>query len=178
MTTEAITFALILFGLRVLNNAIGTIRLIVMNRQQRGLAAVMAFFEAGLFAYTVANVVTDLTNVLNLFAYCGGFAVGNWLGMALESRFITSYMTVNVITPARGHEIALALREHGFGVTETVGEGRDGKVTMLRSVVTHRDVPRLLDLVRTTHPEAFVAVEEARTVQRGWMRAVRNQQTT
>jgi uncharacterized protein YebE (UPF0316 family) len=95
--------------------------------------------------------------------------------MLLESRLITSYMTVNVIA-ARGHDIALRLRDAGYGVTETVGEGRSGAVTMLRSVVTHRDVPKVVNIVREMQPDAFVAVEEARAVYRGWLRAARIQQ--
>ena len=30
-------------------------------------------------------------------------------------------------------------------MTETVGEGKDGAVTMLRSVVVNREVPKMLD---------------------------------
>ncbi|HEX2619552.1 MAG TPA: hypothetical protein VHL11_05375 [Phototrophicaceae bacterium] len=37
-------------------------------------------------------------------------------------------------------------------------------------MVINRDAPRVLDLTRTLDPEAFVAVEEARAVQYGWMR--------
>jgi uncharacterized protein YebE (UPF0316 family) len=173
MTSQAILTALFIFFLRVLNVGIGTVRLVIVTRQQRVLASVLGFFEALIFAVTMASVVTDLTNVVNLLAYCGGFSVGSYLGMIFESRFITSFMAVNVITHEHGHEIALALREAGYGVTETVGEGRDGTVTMIHSIVLNKDVPKLLHIVRATHPEAFCAVEQARTVQRGHIRASR-----
>jgi uncharacterized protein YebE (UPF0316 family) len=173
---EALLLAGLIFALRILNTGIGTVRLVIVTRQKRILAAVLAFFEALLFAITISSVAADLNNFLNLMAYCLGFSIGNYVGMAIERRFITSYMTVNVVASERGHELATALRAYGCGVTETVGEGKDGEVTLLRSVVLNREVPQILDIIRSTHAEAFVAIEEARAVHRGWVRAARGQQ--
>ncbi|MBN8637735.1 MAG: DUF2179 domain-containing protein [Anaerolineae bacterium] len=176
LSPDAILFAILLILLRILNTGIGTVRLILVTRQQKVLASLLAIVEALLFALSIGSVANDLNNVLNLAAYCGGFAIGNYIGMIIERRFITSYMTVNIITPQRGHEIALALRQHGYGVTETLGEGHQGAVTMLRSVVLNRDVPKVLQVVGEMQEDAFVAVEEARSVYRGWLRSVRNSQ--
>ncbi len=176
LSRDAVLFAILLIILRILNTGIGTVRLILVTRQQKFWATILAFVEALLFALSIGSVANDLNNILNLLAYCGGFSIGNYVGMIIERRFITSYMTVNIITPERGHEIALALRQQGYGVTETLGEGHQGKVTMLRSVVLNRDVPKVLRIVGEMHGDAFVAVEEARSVYRGWLRSVRNSQ--
>ncbi len=173
MTVEAILLAVIILVLRIINSALGTLRVIVTIHQYRWLSSILAFIEALVFAIVIANVVKDLSNFLNLMAYCGGFSLGNYLGMVIEQRYITSYMTATVIAQEKGHEIALALRDHGYGVTETVGEGRDGTVTMLRSVILQRDIPNLLKVVRQVYPDAFVSVEEARTIHKGWVRAAR-----
>jgi uncharacterized protein YebE (UPF0316 family) len=141
LSADALLLAGLLFGLRILNTAIGTVRLVIVTR---------------------------------LIAYCAGFSVGNYVGMVIERRFITSFMTVNVICSVRGQEVASALREHGYGVTVTTGEGKDGTVTMLRSVINNRQVPHMVEVIRDTHAEAFVAVEEARAVHRGWIRAARH----
>ncbi len=176
LSTDALLLAALIFVLRIANTAIGTVRLVLITRQQRLLAAFLAFFEALLFAITISSVATDLNNIMNLMAYCLGFSVGNYVGMMIERRFIKSFMTVNVVTSEHGHDIALALRDRGYGVTETLGEGKNGAVVMLRSVVANREVPKLIEIIRSTHADAFVAVEEARAVHRGWVRAARNQQ--
>lgn len=93
VTTDALLTAGLIFVLRVINNGIGTIRLISLARQQRALTVTLGFFEAMIFAVTIAGVVADLTNVLNMLAYCGGFSVGAYIGMMIESRFITSTPT-------------------------------------------------------------------------------------
>lgn len=174
LSPEAINLALLILILRVLNTGIGTVRLIIVTKQQRLLAVTLAFIEALLFAVSIGSVANDLNNLLNLIAYCGGFSIGSYIGMIIEKRFITSFMVANVITGKAGHEIALSLREGGFGVTETIGEGKDGAVTVLRSVIVNRDVPRFLEIVHLVQPDAFVAVEEARAVHRGWVRAGRS----
>jgi|ADGO01.1.fsa_nt_gi Uncharacterized protein conserved in bacteria len=177
ITEEALLEAGIIFFLRVLNNGIGTIRLISLSRQQRLLTITLGFFETLIFAVTISGVVTDLTNVLNLLAYCGGFSVGTYLGMLIEARFITSFMSVNVISATHGHDIAVALREHGFGVTETVGEGLNGKVIMLHSVVNRRDMPRVVQTINAKLRKPSSRLEKLAAFIDGWVRGVRNQPT-
>ncbi len=176
LSPQNIGFASFIFALRILNTAIGTVRLVALTRQQKVLASVLAFFESLLFALSIGSVANDLNNILNLTAYCGGFAAGNYIGILLERRLITSYMTVNVIASEHGQKLAGAMRTAGFGVTVTSGEGKDGMVMILRSVVSNRDVSKLLTVVRDTHENAFIAVEEARVVHRGWVRMGRDQE--
>jgi len=170
LTLAGLLFALLIFGLRVVNYTISTIRLVFIARDLRVFAAGLAFIEAFIFVVVIAQVVQDLTgNLLNLGAYCLGAAVGSYMGMWLEGRFIVSYSTVTVITHALGQEIAKALREQNYGVTLTYGEGRDGEVIIMRSTTINRDVPALMRTVREMNPDAFIEVESARTLRRGWI---------
>jgi uncharacterized protein YebE (UPF0316 family) len=173
ITQEAILLAVAIFLLRILNSAVGTIRLVVMGRGRHLMSAVLGFTEALIFAFVTANVITDLSNLLNLAAYCGGFSVGIYVGMILEARFVTSYVRVNIITPNDGHEIARKLREIGHGVTEVRGEGGSGEVIMLSSVILRIHTPEVLKAVYAIQPKAFVTLEETRSVQHGWLRALR-----
>jgi uncharacterized protein YebE (UPF0316 family) len=174
ITQDALFLASLIFMLRIVNSAVGTIRLVVMARGQRLLVTVLSFIEAFIFAYVTANVITDLSNVLNLVAYCGGFALGVYFGMVLETRFVTSYLKISIITPTNGHDIALILRENGYGVTELHGEGGAGKVVMITCVVHRADAPRVTKLVYAVNPDAFVTMEEARRVEHGWLRTLRH----
>lgn len=169
LTQEALLFAGLIFTLRVINYAISTVRLVFIARNQRLLAAALAFVEAFVFAVVMARVVSDLSNMVNLFAYCIGASVGSYVGMAIEERFVKSYSTVTVITHELGHQIACRLRDSGYGVTVTHGEGRDGAVDILRSSATSRDVPGMIRIVRAINPDAFIEIEQARALLRGWL---------
>ncbi len=171
MFLEAVLLAVTIFLLRVLNYAVGTVRLVAIARDRRVVAAALAFLEALIFAVVIANVVNDLENFVNLMAYCLGAAVGSYVGMILDSRTVTSYMSVNVISMMQGHTIAIRLRELGHGVTETIGRGQSGEVTVLTSVVDKKDVPSMLEIVHAIDPRAFVTLGQAAAIEHGWLRA-------
>ena len=173
MVLEGLSLAIAIFFMRIINYAVGTLRLVVITRNMRALAASFAFIEAFIFAVVIANIVSNLDDTLNLFAYCMGASVGSYLGMIMEARFITSYRVVNIITHTNGHEIAVILRDAGFGVTESHGEGRDGHVVILRSVVINTDLKRLMDTIKDYEEETFISIEEARAVRHGWIRSLR-----
>lgn len=134
------------------------------------ITAVLGFIEALIFAYVTATIVTDLSNILNMVAYCGGFSLGIYAGMVVERRFVVSYVRLNVIAKAQGREIAKALRDQGHGVTEVDAVGSTGGVSMLNSVILRRDSGEALKAIYKVNPDAFVTLEEARSVQHGWMR--------
>ncbi len=169
LTIEGLLFAFLLFALRVINYAVGTMRLVFITRGQRPMAAGLAFVEALIFAVVMASVVADLANIINLLAYCFGAAAGSYVGMAIEARLVTSFSTVQIITKQFGAQIALILRDKGYGVTETTGRGRDGEVSILRTSINNRDLSKVLVAVSEVDAKAFVEVEAARTIQRGWI---------
>lgn len=175
ITVENLLGAFALFTLRIINNSVGTINVIALVRQKRLLAFVLSFTEAFIFAVVIANVVKDLSNWLNILAYCGGFAAGSYVGMIIEARFIISYVTVTAITALNGHDIADAAREQGYAMTETIGEGRDGKVSILSSTVTRNHLPPLIKIIQNVNPKAFISIEEVRSVQRGYIPTVSRQ---
>lgn len=168
MALEGMLLALAIFVLRVINYAVGTVRMVTIARNQRLIAATLASFEALIFAVVIANIVNDLENLLNLIAYCAGAAVGSWVGMVLEGRLIKGFVIINVFDTINGQNVAAALREAGYGVTEITGQGRDGQVVTLRSVVDKREARRVAKIVQAKSPEAFMVIEEVRGLQRGW----------
>ncbi len=169
LTPEALGFAFLIFALRVFNYSISTIRLVFIGRGFRFGAAIIAFFEALIFAVVIANIVRDLTDVANLLAYCLGASVGSYLGMWLETRFIVSYSTITIISQSLGTKIAEVLRENNYGATITKGEGRDGQVDIIRSTTVNRDIPLLVSIVHSINSEAFIDVESAQSLYRGWI---------
>lgn len=169
LTPEVIGFALLIFLLRVFNYAISTIRTVFIARGMRMGAAVIAFFEALIFAVVIARVVSDLSDMVVLMAYCLGASAGSYLGMVIEARFVTSYSNVTIIAPKFGKEIAKKLHESRFGCTMTKGEGRDGEVAILHTSLLSRQVPHLIELVQEVNPDAFIDISSVSNVHRGWI---------
>ena len=165
---------ILIFILRVTNNVIGTFRMILVSREQRAWGFGLASLESLLFAYTAGQVITDLENIPKLAAYVLGFAVGGYVGVLVESRFIHAYDNVTMIaSPQVAHQIALALRDANYAVTEIMGEGAHGQVEELLIITHRRDVQDVLRIARRIKADVFVTVEHSEFIRNGWIRSHR-----
>jgi uncharacterized protein YebE (UPF0316 family) len=154
---------LIIFLCRICDVSIGTVRMIFVVRGARYMAPILGFFEVGIWIVAVSSVVTRLDRPINIVAYAGGFATGNWVGMWLESKLAIGQQIVRIISRDRGHSIAHALRINGFPVTTLRGRGREGPVTLCFAAVSRRLAPALVRTALSVDSDAFVTVEETRT---------------
>jgi len=165
--------ALLIFALRVLGIAVSTVATI-MTVQGRKIPAVAAGFVSALvYVVAIGKVVTDLDNVWNILAYSGGFAVGTLIGMAWEQRLALGFTEVRFISAEKGDELAEALREAGFGVTELRGRGRESTVGIIEAIVPRKNVGAVLGTAKSVDENAIVTVTEARMVQHGYWRPAR-----
>jgi uncharacterized protein YebE (UPF0316 family) len=154
----------IIFFLRIIDVSCDTMRVIFAIRGKRAIAAALGFIQALVWIFAVGNAVKHLNSVLHVLGYAGGYAMGTYIGVSLEQAIAYGVATVRIVTKRAGIGIAAALREQGYGVTESQGVGRDGAVDVLNSVVQRRHLDDVLSLVTTMDGEAFVTVEEPRVL--------------
>jgi len=164
---ETLLGALLIFCLRICDVSLGTIRMMVSIQGRRFLAAGISFVEVTIFVVAIGKVVGHLDNVYNVVAYSGGFACGTMLGIILEARLALGNRIVRVITHRQNDKLVDSLREAGFGVTRITGEGKDGTVYILFSVVRRKELERYMQIARELAPKAFITIEEAREIIRG-----------
>ena len=146
-----------------------TTRTLLAMRNARVAVPIIGFFEVLIWIFAVGSAIRNLDSTWHVLGYAGGFAVGNVVGLWLEEKLAMGLATIQIISRFGGVELAEALRDRGFGVTEFVGQGREGKVEVVYSVVRRRQIDLVLDEVDRWDPDAFVSVEEPRTIRRGWM---------
>ena len=161
--------ALVIFCLRIVDVSADTMRVIFTIRGKRGIAATLGFLQALVWIFAVGNAVKHLDSTLHVLGYAGGYAMGTWVGITIEQAIAYGVATVRVVSKTAGVEIADALRQRGFGVTEYPGFGRDGTVEIVNSVVQRSHVPEVLKLVVQWDPDAFVTVEEPKVLRGGSM---------
>jgi uncharacterized protein YebE (UPF0316 family) len=151
--------ALMIFGLRILDVSLGTIRVIYMIRGRRFLAAGLGLIESLVFIFAVSRIVAGNPETVKMIAYACGFATGTLAGMTIERWIDSSSIIVRLIPKHRQSELLTSLREAGFGVTSVRGEGRTGDVTILFIVAPRKRGPRLLELIREHDPAAFITID-------------------
>lgn len=163
--------ALMIFGLRVIDMTLDTLRVLVVMRGKKKIAWVLGFFQAAVFVIAIGSVLSNLDNPLNVIGYAAGFATGNVIGMLIEEKLAIGHTMVSIVSSRRGTEIAEKLRKNGFAVTEIAARGKDGMVTLLNVNVLRKNISAVRQLVNDSDAEAFITSEDIRPIRRGFWRA-------
>lgn len=157
-----IVFPVLIFFARVCDVTLGTLRMVAVSREQKAVAAMLGFFEVLIWLTAVSYILQHLTTVINYFAYAGGFAAGNYLGLKIEEKLALGLVQVTIITNRDARPLIEELRRQDFGLTSVSAMGATGRVRMVITVVRRRDLERLRRLVEAFHPHAFMTVQSLR----------------
>ncbi|MDQ3030429.1 MAG: DUF5698 domain-containing protein [Actinomycetota bacterium] len=166
---EPILGALLIFGLRICDVSIGTLRSLYVVRGIRRVAVPLAFAESMIWIFAMSKIMGEITaeNYYNMFAYSAGFATGTLLGITIERWIASGWILVRIIT--KEDALTQAIRGRDFGVTEVQGEGRFGEQALLFIVAPRRRGNELLELVREIDKSAFVTVDAVNTAMGGYL---------
>ena len=159
--------ALLIFVLRIVDVSCDTMRVLFAIRGKRGIAGALGFLQALIWIFAVGNAVKHLDSGLHILGYAGGYATGTMVGITIEHFVAYGLAVVRVISRHGGVEMAEALRERGYGVTEFGGYGREGPVEILNSVVHRSHLDDVMRIVDQYDPQAFVTAEEPRILRGG-----------
>lgn len=160
---------LIIFVMRVGDVSLGTLRVRLITRGSRVLAPLISFVEILIWLLAAGAALQNLTSPLHMVAYAGGFAGGTAIGVWLEEKLALGLSTVQAICRADGGEVAGGLREMGLGVTEVRGEGREGSVDIVSTVVRRKKIPEVIDAIERIDPDSFITVYDDTQIRRGWV---------
>lgn len=103
-----------------------TIRIILVMKARRLLAALISMAEVFIYLMALNIVLKNIDEPINLAAYCLGWGAGVWLGIKIEEWLALGYTTLQIVVDHEANLLPLQLREKGFGVTSWLAEGRDG----------------------------------------------------
>ena len=163
--------ALLIFTMRLAGITLDTLRTLLVVHGHKGWAWMAAFVQALLFVLALTWVVSGSMQPAVIAGYALGYATGGVVGITLERKLGLGYVHLRIISPRRGAAIANRLREAGFAFTEVPASGKSGTVDFINCGVTQRQLPKVLEILESTDPDAFVTSESVRPMRRGIWRA-------
>jgi len=86
---ELILGYLFIFGARILDVSMATVRMLMIVRGKRLQAALIGFFEVIIYVVALGKVVSGLSDPGNLLAYALGFASANYIAYTISYCFHT-----------------------------------------------------------------------------------------
>jgi len=159
VTARAATIAALQISLlRVTDVMLGVFRTTFIVRGRTLAASIAAGGEAAAWLTAAGIVLSDLTLVRGA-AFAAGVAMGTALGVLVVRSLRLGMVTVRVFAPLeRGKEVADLLRAAGQGATVFSGEGRDGSIAMVLSVMRRREADEVCRPL-TRDPHLYVAMD-------------------
>ena len=153
--------ALSIFLLRLLDQTLGTLRILYVNKGKPLFGAILGFIESAIWIVAISQVIQDLNDPFLIFGYALGFAAGTIMGSYIENTIAIGDIVVRIFVPkdSDGEKVAEELRTNGLGVTIINGEGMQGEVTIAWCVTPRKRLKEVMKIVSVITPDAYVTTE-------------------
>ncbi len=163
-----ILLPLLIFASRILDQSIGTLRLIFVSKGLRKVAPFLGFFEIIIWLLAVGQVMQHLNNPMSYIAYGGGFAMGNYIGILIEEKLSLGNVILRIIPKKDTSTLIKNLRDEGFGVTVVKAEGASGDVNIIFTIIKRKSIHLAIDILNQHNPNSFYTIEEIKSLKEGY----------
>ncbi|SRR5690554_1741700 len=164
----------LIFLARVIDVSMATTRTLMVVQGRRLQAALIGFFEVGIYVTALGKVVSSLDNPMNLLAYCLGFAAGNFVGITIENKIALGNLSAQIILKtSNNEELVNQLRQNGFGVTIIEAQGIEGPREVLNVALNRKDLTKLKNLVDSIDEKAFMTVNNISPIRGGYFSSIK-----
>ncbi|MEM1484006.1 DUF5698 domain-containing protein [Oscillospiraceae bacterium PP1C4] len=162
----------IFFG-KILEVAVSTVRIVLINRGERLKGSIIAIFEISLWLLITGTVLTGFQeDIMRCFVFAIAFAIGNYLGSWMEDKLAFGLCSVQVIVPecSVSHELAAKLRENQFAVTTIKGKGKEGDRELMILHIKRKRIPQAVEIIKCNLENAVIIVNDSKIIHGGFIR--------
>jgi uncharacterized protein YebE (UPF0316 family) len=167
-TFTFIVLPLLIFLFRIVDQSIGTLRLIFAAKGLKRLAPFFAFFESFIWLVAIGQIMKHLDNVYCYLAFAGGYSVGNFFGILLEEKLSIGTVVIRVIPKKDTTALIHHLRELNYGVTVVPVDGMMGPTKMLFTTIRRKEAGHVIEIIKQFNPTAFYTIDEVKIVSGGY----------
>lgn len=161
---------IVIFASKVIENALATLRLIVVANGKKMFGAILQFIIALVWVIVTGTVITDITkDPLKVVFFAFGSLVGSYVGSFIEEKMaLGSNMLMAIIDADYSTVVIDDLRKNGFAITSMKAEGKDKSRMVLMIMVARRHRHTVVDLIKEHDESAMVVAESASTIHGGY----------
>jgi uncharacterized protein YebE (UPF0316 family) len=153
-TFTFIVLPLLIFLFRIVDQSIGTLRLIFAAKGLKRLAPFFAFFESFIWLVAIGQIMKHLDNIYCYLAFAGGYAVGNFVIRVIPKKDTTALIQ--------------HLRKLNYGVTVVPVDGMMGPTKMLFTTIRRTEAKHVIEIIKQFNPTAFYTIDEVKIVSGGY----------
>ena len=158
-----ILVCLLVCAAKIVEITIQSLKTCMMVKGQRLKAAALGFLECAIWGLVISTIITTLgDNLLLLLFYCGGYAIGLFLGSTLEGKIALGTSNLQLIANQKNTGIITAyLKEKNRGYTVFEGQGSVDRMNMVFIVLPRKEARKTLREIRALcDNKVFVVTSE------------------
>ena len=160
---------LFIFLCKVLENALATLRLIVISNGKRMLGAILAGATSLLWVFTTGIVVVDIKkDPLRIFFFCAGTFVGSYVGSRIEAKLAMGNNVLTCIIEKSKEQLITKIRDLGYAVTVMNGNGREQENLILLILLPRKKRKEVCDFIQQLDSSAVIIAEKVIPIAGGY----------
>ena len=161
----------VIFLSKVLENALATLRLIVVSNGKKMTGAFLQFVISLVWVVVTGSVLVDITkDPLKVVFFALGSMVGSYLGSYFEEKMAMGSNTLTAIVDSDLSKFVTdKIREMGFAVTISNGEGKDKTRNILYIVVSRKKQKKIIHMISNIDSSAMIISSHTSSIHGGFV---------
>lgn len=147
MEIEQIALCVIVCLAKILEISIQSVKTVCLVKNQKGIAACLAFVECLVWGLVISSIITSLSDNLSLLlSYCLGYALGIVFGSIIENHIALGTSNIQVIVNKEHISIVEDyLRENNHGFTVLQGRGSKDEMYVVIMVLPRKHSKKIIN---------------------------------
>ena len=146
---------LLIFILKLLENMISTLRIIIISNGKKVLGSILLFIVSIIWIVSSGITIINI-NLIGILAFSVGSLVGSYIGSILEEKIALGNYLIFCIS---SKEIVKSLRDSGYIITILHGEGLDGDKNILMIAIERKKIKYLINKIFRLDKDAIILNE-------------------
>lgn len=160
-----------IFLSKIIENSLGTLRLIVVASGKKNLGAILQFIITLVWILVTGTVVKNIAkDPLTIFFFAFGSYIGSYSGSLIEEKLaMGTNLLMAIINNYSANIICSELQNKGVGITTLNGEGFFNKKKILLIFVSRKKQKEISHIIKTIDKKAMIISESAKALYGGYL---------
>lgn len=156
----------LIFFSKVIENALATLRLIVVSNGKKTLGAFLQLATSIVWILGTSVVIVDISkDPLKIVFFGLGTFMGSYIGSFIEEKIAFGNNMITIISSfERGHKMIDTIRFKGYIVTVLEGTGLENKKVVALIMIPRKKRGKLIRLVKKLDHDCMIIGENAFTM--------------
>lgn len=155
-----------IFIAKIIENALSTLRLIVVAKGKKIFGAILQFVIAFVWVITTGIVVVNIKDdPLKIVFFAFGSLIGSYIGSLIEEKIALGNDMINVMCDKeKSNYIIDELTKKDFLVSKINGENNNKDISVLLIISEKKKRKNVLEIIQRIDKNAIIAIESIKTI--------------